>query len=53
VSGTYTCADGPSGTFTLRGLESHERAFGAIIESTHPSCSRVFIDVAGFTLGPD
>jgi hypothetical protein len=50
AGGTYTCADGPSGTFTLSGLESHERAFGGRIETTHPSCGRVYTDVAGFAL---
>ena len=50
VSGSYTCADGPSGTFTLKGLESTERTFGGRIETSHPSCSAALLDVAGFTL---
>jgi hypothetical protein len=50
VSGTYTCADGPSGTFTLRGLETHENAFGGYIESSHPSCGYVKQELAGFSL---
>lgn len=50
VSGNYVCADGPSGTFTLDGLESHERAFGARLEATHPSCGYSSLDLAGFPL---
>ena len=50
VSGSYVCADGPSGTFTLSGLESHERAFGGRIDASHPSCSASSLDVAGFSL---
>ena len=50
VTGSYTCADGPSGTFTLRGLESHENAFGGYLEMSHPSCGYVKQDLAGFSL---
>ncbi|MFO1412840.1 MAG: hypothetical protein U1F10_02800 [Burkholderiales bacterium] len=50
VSGTYTCADGPSGTFTLRGLETHESAFGGQLEMSHPSCGYVKQEIAGFNL---
>lgn len=50
VTGSYVCADGPSGTFTLDGLESHERAFGGRIESSHPSCGHASLDLAGFPL---
>ncbi len=50
VTGTYTCADGPNGTFTLSGLESHENAFGARIDSSHPSCGANTQEIAGFSL---
>lgn len=50
VSGTYVCADGPSGTFTIKGLESIERAIGGRIEASHPSCSASSLDFAGFSL---
>jgi hypothetical protein len=50
VSGTYSCADGPSGTFTLRGLETHENAFGGYVEASHPSCGYVRQELAGFSL---
>jgi hypothetical protein len=50
VTGTYTCADGPSGTFTLSGLESHETAIAGRLEASHPSCSVTWQDLAGFSL---
>lgn len=50
VSGTYTCADGPSGTFTFRGLETHDSALGGYLEMTHPACGYVKQEVAGFSL---
>lgn len=50
VSGTYACADGPSGTFSLRGLETHEKALAGELEMTHPACGRVTQDLAGFRL---
>lgn len=50
VTGTYTCADGPSGTFTLSGLETSEKTFGARIDASHPSCSATWQDLAGFNL---
>ena len=50
VTGNYTCADGPSGTFTLTGLESHQRAFAGTLEMKHPACGGVTQDVAGFPL---
>lgn len=53
VTGTYVCADGPSGTFTLSGLETTERTFGARIDASHPSCSASWQDVAGFSLFSD
>jgi hypothetical protein len=53
VTGNYACEGGASGTFSLRGLESHERALGGRIEASHPSCGRVTIDVAGFALTAD
>ena len=50
VAGSYVCADGPSGTFTIDGLESVERAIGARIVASHPSCSVQSLDIAGFSL---
>jgi hypothetical protein len=50
VAGSYVCADGPSGTFTIDGLESIERAIGARIVASHPSCSVTTLDLAGFSL---
>jgi hypothetical protein len=50
VAGSYVCADGPSGTFTIDGLESIERAIGGRIETSHPSCSSASLDFAGFSL---
>lgn len=50
VSGTYSCADGPSGTFSLRGLETHEKALGGEIDMTHPACGYVQQELAGFRL---
>ena len=50
VTGTYVCADGPSGTFTLRSLETNENAFAATIDASHPSCGQMSNDMAGFTL---
>lgn len=50
ASGTYTCADGPAGTFAMKGVESTERVFGGRIEMSHPSCSTMSLDVAGFSL---
>ena len=50
VTGNYTCADGPSGTFTLDSLETNENAFAAKIDASHPSCSRMSNDMAGFVL---
>lgn len=53
VAGTYQCADGPSGTFRLSGLETTERTFGARLQTSHPSCSAAAVDVAGMSLGGD
>jgi hypothetical protein len=50
VAGSYVCADGPSGTFTIDGLESIERAIGARIVASHPSCNVTTLDLAGFSL---
>jgi len=50
VQGNYTCADGPSGTFKLKDLETTRNTFGGRLETTHPSCGSVTIDVAGFGL---
>lgn len=50
ASGTYSCADGPSGTFTLRGLESYNNAFGGYLEMSHPACGFVRQELAGFSL---
>jgi hypothetical protein len=50
VTGTYVCADGPSGTFAIDSLESIERAIGGRIETSHPSCSAASLDIAGFSL---
>ena len=50
VAGSYVCADGPSGTFTINGLESIERAIGGRIETSHPTCSAASLDIAGFSL---
>ncbi len=50
ATGSYVCADGPGGTFTLNGVESTERTFGGRIEMSHPSCSAMSLDIAGFTL---
>ena len=50
ATGTYSCTGGPSGTFTLKGVESHERAFGGRLETSHPSCASNAIDIAGFPL---
>ena len=50
VTGSYVCADGPSGTFAIDGLESVERAISGRIETSHPSCSAASLDVAGFSL---
>lgn len=50
ASGTYACVGGPSGTFTLKGVESHERALGGRLTTSHPSCGSATIDIAGFPL---
>lgn len=50
VTGNYVCADGPSGTFTLDGLETNEKAFAARIDASHPSCGAATHDVAGLRL---
>jgi hypothetical protein len=50
VTGTYVCADGPSGSFTLGSLETNENAFAATINASHPSCGLMSNDLAGFLL---
>lgn len=50
VTGSYVCADGPGGTFTLDGLETNEKAFAARIHASHPSCGAATHDVAGLLL---
>lgn len=53
VQGTYACEGGPDGSFRLKGLETTERTFGGRIETTHPNCSAVTLDVAGTRLLSD
>jgi hypothetical protein len=50
VTGNYACADGPSGTFTLDGLETNQKAFAARIDTSHPSCGAATHDLAGLLL---
>ncbi|MFO1305287.1 MAG: hypothetical protein U1F54_16275 [Burkholderiales bacterium] len=50
AAGSYVCGDGPSGTFAIDGIESTERTLGGRLEMTHPSCSAMSLDLAGFTL---
>jgi hypothetical protein len=50
VTGTYVCADGPSGSFTLGSLETNENAFAATVNASHPSCGQMSNDMAGFLL---
>lgn len=50
VQGNYVCADGPSGTFKLKGLETTENTLGGRLEITHPNCASATLDVAGFGL---
>lgn len=53
VQGTYACDAGPSGDFTLKGLESNERTFGARLSTTHPMCGEMSLDVAATRLVSD
>lgn len=50
VEGTYSCADGPSGAFKLKGLETTENTFGGRLQISHPSCGGATLDLAGFGL---
>ena len=54
ATGSYVCADGPSGTFAITGIESTERTLGGQFEMSHPSCGRMSLDIAGLSLqSPD
>jgi hypothetical protein len=50
VSGTYACTAGPQGEFKLSKLETNGTGLSAVLEASHPSCSRMDEALSGFAL---